>query len=46
MKRLTPFQLLAGRLNGRHARLLLLLVTLALFVLGAGAPGDFGPIGG
>jgi hypothetical protein len=37
------FTLLLGQLDQRHVRLVLLIVTLILFVLGAGAPeGDCG----
>jgi hypothetical protein len=35
-----------GKLDQRHARLLLVILTLVLFVLGAGAPGAGGGIGG
>jgi hypothetical protein len=39
MKReVRSLKLMAGQLNGRHVRLGLAVLTLALFVLGAGAP--------
>jgi hypothetical protein len=38
--------MLLGQLDQRHIRLGLLVLTLILFVLGAGAPGDFGGHGG
>jgi hypothetical protein len=34
--------LMLERLNQRHIRLVLVVLSLALFVLGAGAPADFG----
>jgi hypothetical protein len=40
------FGLTLGRLDQRHVRLGLLVLTLVLFVLGAGAPGDVGGHGG
>jgi hypothetical protein len=36
---------LSGRLNRRHLQIVLVLLYLALFVLGAGAPGATGDIG-
>jgi len=34
--------LMLERLNQHHIRLVLVVLSLALFVLGAGAPADFG----
>ncbi len=34
--------LLVGKLNRRHVQLFLLVLTLSLFILGAGAPGAEG----
>jgi hypothetical protein len=46
MKRtIRDLSLMLGRLNQRHIRLGLAVLSLALFVLGAGAPGD-GSAGG
>jgi hypothetical protein len=39
---LYSLSLTLGRLNQRHIRLMLVVLSLALFVLGAGAPADFG----
>jgi len=38
--------LMVGQLDQRHVRLGLLVLTLILFVLGAGAPEDYGGHGG
>jgi hypothetical protein len=47
MKRnILGLRLVLGRLDGRHVRLGLAVLTLALFVLGAGAPGAPGGSGG
>ena len=35
-----------GRVNGRHLRLLMIILSLVMFVIGAGAPGDHGGWGG
>ncbi len=35
-----------GRLNVRHLRLLMIILSLVMFVIGAGAPGDHGGWGG
>jgi hypothetical protein len=35
-----------GRVNGRHMRLFLIILSLLMFVIGAGAPGDHGGWGG
>jgi hypothetical protein len=43
--RLDDFILFVGRMNPKHIRLLLAILTLILFVLGAGAPGTGGGIG-
>ena len=34
--------LMLGCLNQRHIRLMLVVLSLALFAIGAGAPADFG----
>lgn len=34
------------KINRQHVQLIVLLITLSLFVLGAGAPGSGGGIGG
>ncbi len=39
-------QLTASKIDRRHIQLILALVALALFVLGAGAPGTGSGIGG
>jgi hypothetical protein len=36
----------AGKIDQRHVQIALALVTLGLFVLGAGAPASFGGVGG
>ena len=41
-KNLIETYLTVARLDRRHAQLVVLLLTLILFVLGAGAPGDWG----
>ena len=38
--------LMVGQIDQRHVRLGLLVLTLILFVLGAGAPEDYGGSGG
>ena len=43
--RLDDFTLFVGRINQKHIRLLLAILTLILFVLGSGAPGTGGGIG-
>ena len=40
--KLNDLSLIFGRLNQNHIRLLLAILTLILFVLGAGAPGTGG----
>lgn len=37
--------LFSGRLNRKHLQLILVIIYLVLFVLGAGAPGATGDIG-
>jgi hypothetical protein len=39
------FTLFLSRINPKHIRLILAILTLILFVLGAGAPGTGGGIG-
>jgi hypothetical protein len=43
--RLDNFTLFVGRMSQKHIRLLLAILTLILFILGAGAPGTGGGIG-
>ncbi len=43
MNKLFPY---AGKINQRHIQILLVLVTLTMLVLGAGAPGMTGGPGG
>ena len=43
--RMKDVSLFVGRLNQNHIRLVLAILTLILFVLGAGAPGTGGGIG-
>ncbi len=40
------FSLAAGKVNRRHIQIFLVLLTLSMLVLGAGAPGMSGGIGG
>ncbi len=40
------FSLSAGKINRRHIQVFLVLLTLSMLVLGAGAPGMSGGIGG
>jgi hypothetical protein len=35
-----------GRINPRHIRVLLVILSMVMFVIGAGAPGDHGGWGG
>lgn len=47
MKRhLTTFNLVSRKVDSRHVQVLVALVTLGLFVLGAGAPAAVGVGGG
>lgn len=45
-RHLSEFKLLFARLDRRHVQLALLILTLILFVLGAGAPGAGGDVSG
>ncbi len=40
------FSMSAGKINRRHLQIFLVLLTLSMLVLGAGAPGMSGGIGG
>ncbi len=42
--KIRDFTLLVGRMDRRHIRLVLLVMTLILFVLGGGAPEDGGGV--
>ena len=47
MKSITQVvKMVFGKLDSRHIQLALLVLSLSLFVLGAGAPGSSGGIGG
>ncbi len=39
MKTLRDLKLMSGKLDSRTARLILVILSLAMFVIGAGAPG-------
>lgn len=43
---LNEIKLVFARLDRRHVQLILLILTLILFVLGAGAPGAGGDVSG
>ena len=43
---LNEFKLVFARLERRHVQLFILILTLILFVLGAGAPGAGGDVSG
>lgn len=43
---LNEFKLVFARLDRRHVQLFILILTLILFVLGAGAPGAGGDVSG
>jgi hypothetical protein len=50
-KKLTDIVVLGSRINARHVQLVLLVVSLAMLILGIGAPADSGgptraPFGG